>query len=184
MNMNRNTKTLIFMATLAIGVDSLWSQSGAGSLPAPPSETQARAQQRIREQEQRSLLQHCRSMAELARDHTSELLRGATRGRSNLETMQPHLREVRSALDSMLEDHRRLLYSVTEEQWTAAKDPITALERLRGSIQTQIQGIDLELQMPAPDSKVLIRYEKKLRALLKEWRRQHRRMAASIGVSL
>lgn len=98
--------------------------------------------------------------------------------------MQPHLREVRSALDSMFEDHRRLLYGLTEEQWTAAKDPITALEKLRASIQTQLQGIDLELQMPTPDSKVLIRYEKKLRALLKEWRKQHRKMATTLGVSL
>ena len=181
--MNRNTKALIFMAVLATGVDSLWSQSGAGSLPAP-SETRTRAQQKIKEQEQRSLLRHCRNMAELARNHTSELLRGATHGRSSLETMQPHLREVRSALDSMFEDHRRLLYGLTEEQWTAAKDPITALEKLRASIQTQLQGIDLELQMPTPDSKVLIRYEKKLRALLKEWRKQHRKMATTLGVSL
>lgn len=113
-----------------------------------------------------------------------EFLRSATHRRVNSDEIQQHLREVRSATDSMFEDHRRFLYSLTEEQWAAAKDPITATEQLRASIQAQVQGIDLELQMPTPDVKVLARYGRKVQTLLEDWRKQHRKMAALAGIRL
>ena len=81
----------------------------------------------------------------------------------------------------MFDDHKRLRDSLTEEQWTASKDQILALEKLRADIQAYIQGIDVELQIPDPDAKMFIRYGKKIRTALKEWQKQHQRMAAAIG---
>src|SRR5579883_2905459 len=84
----------------------------------------------------------------------------------------------------LVRNHMRFLYNLTEEQWAAAKDTITAVEQLRASIQVQVQGIDLELQMPTPDAKVLVRYGRKMQTLLEDWRKQHRKMAALTGIRL
>lgn len=87
-------------------------------------------------------------------------------------------------MDSISEHHRRLLDALSEEQWTAAKDPITRLEQLRARIQAQVEGIDLELQMPAPDSQHFIRYVKRMRALLQDWQKQYRKMGAAVDINL
>ncbi len=84
----------------------------------------------------------------------------------------------------MFEDHKRFLYSLSEEQWASAKGPITALEQIRIGVRVQLDGIELELQMPTPDSKVFARYGKKMKALLQDWRKQHRKMGAAIGIKV
>lgn len=134
--------------------------------------------------EQRSLLRHCLYTAELAQKHVAELRSGVTDRRFKLNDFQRHLAEVREAVQSMLELHKRFIGNLSEEQWTTAKGKITTLEALRGSIEAQLQGIDYELQMPTPDSKVLARYGKKLEALLQDWRKQHRKMGAAVGIKL
>lgn len=183
-----NMKAILLSTVLAIGTHSALGQSAAkgaaNSSPALlPFQTQALAQG-IEAQEQRSLLRHCRTMAEVARGHTSELLHSATHVRLERDEIQQHLREVRSAVNEMFDDHKRLLYSLTDEQWAAAKTTITALEQLRADIQVQIEGIDLELQMPTPNPQVFSRYSKKLRTLLQDWRKQHQKMATAIGTKL
>lgn len=181
-----NMKALILSTVLAIGVHSAGGYSGGqGGYPSSPSQqSQTQAPTRLAGTEQRSLLRHCMYTAELAQNQMQELVRSATRGRLNAVEIQQHLKEVRTAADSMFEDHRRFLYSLSEEQWAAAKDPLTKLEQLRASIQAQLDGIDLELQMPNPDSKVVARYGKRMRALLQDWRKQHRKMSAAIGLNL
>ncbi len=169
-----NRKTLILTAVLAA-----CTQSASAS-----PQSQGQSATRLTAMAQRSLLRHCLYSAELVRNHMRELLRSATHRRVNPDEIQQHLREVRSATDSMFEDHRRFLYNLTEEQWAAAKDTITAVEQLRASIQVQVQGIDLELQMPTPDAKVLVRYGRKMQTLLEDWRKQHRKMAALTGIRL
>ncbi len=133
---------------------------------------------------QRSLLRHCLYTADVTRQHTDELLKSTTHGRPDPDQIQQHLREVRSAVDSMFEDHKRFLYSLSEEQWASAKGPITALEQIRIGVRVQLDGIELELQMPTPDSKVFARYGKKMKALLQDWRKQHRKMGAAIGIKV
>ena len=134
--------------------------------------------------EQRNLFRHCLYTSELARQHTDDLLKSTTRRRDNLEEIQRHLGNIRSAVDSMLEDHKRFRYGLSENQWKSAKEPITALERLGTSLRVQLEGIDLELKMPQPDPRVLARYGRKIRVLLQDWQKQHRRMGAAIGIKL
>jgi hypothetical protein len=181
-----NKKTAILTAVLAACTQPAWGYSGdeRGRSSSAAPQSQGQPATRLTAMAQRSLLRHCLYTAELARDHMREFLRSATHRRPSADEMQQHLREVRSATDSMFEDHRRFLYSLTDEQWTAAKDTITALEQLRASIQVQVQGIDLELQMPTPDVKVLARYGRKTQTLLEDWRKQHRKMAALTGIRL
>lgn len=181
-----NGKAIILTTLLAVGAQSVWGYSrgsgGSSSSPSPPSQGQSPS--RLTTMAQRSLLRHCFYTAELAGKHTDELLKSATHGRPNPDQIRQHLREVRGAVDSMFEDHKRFLYSLSEEQWGSAKEPITALEQIRASVQVQIEGIELELQMPTPDSKVFARYGKQMKALLQDWRQQHRKMGAAIGVKL
>lgn len=179
-------KTVVLASVLFVVAQAAWSYTGDESGQSTPASPQSRDRTatRLTVMEQRSLVRHCRSMAELARNHMREFLRSATPRRSNPDEAQKHLREVRSATDSMFEDHRRFLYSLTEEQWMTAKESITTLEQLRASIQAQLQGIDLELQMPTPDAQVLARYGRKTQTLLEGWRRQHRKTAVVVGIRL
>ena len=131
--------------------------------------------------EQRSLFRDCIYMAEHARKHLDELLRTATRSPTQ-NKVQWHLREVRNAVTSMLEDHRRFLYTLTEAQWNSAQDSITRLEQLHATINAQLEGSDDELRMPASDSRVLVRYAKKTKGALQEWQKQHRKMGATLGI--
>lgn len=181
-----NGKAIILTTLLAVGAQSVWGYSsgrgGSSRSPSPPS--QSRSPSRLTTMAQRSLLRHCFYTAEVAGKHTDELLKSTTHGQPNPDQIQQHLREVRGAVDSMVEDHKRLLNSLSEEQWRSAKEPITALEQIRIGVQVQIEGIGLELQMPRPDSKVFARYGKKMKALLQNWRQQHRKMGAAIGIKL
>jgi hypothetical protein len=179
-------KVLILAAVVALSTHSAVADSnretGQSSSVSPAAQVQPPRQ--LPSTEQGSLLRHCLSLAKTARRHTDELTRSATHGRHNLNQFQQHLGEVRSAVDSMVEDHDRLVYGLTEEQWRSAKEPITALERIRTSVQVQLEGIDLELQMPTPDSKVLTRYTNELEALLQDWQKQDRKMGTAIGIKL
>ncbi len=179
-----NSKVLILAAVLS--AHAAWANSSEGDRHSnsslPPSQNQSPT--RLTATEQRRLLHSCLDEAELARNRAAGLLRNATQGWVTRDELQQHFSEVRSAVDSMSEYHRRFLYTLTEEQWTAAKDPITRLEQFRASIQAQLEGIDLELQMPAPDSQHLIRYVKRMRALLQDWRKQYRKMSATASINL
>ena len=187
-----NMKTLILGTVLAgtvlaIGAHSAgaYSRGKEGSARSPSPQSQDQPSTRLTTvEEQRSLLRHCLVTAELAGHHMQELVHSATRGRLNRNEIQQHLREVRSAVDSMFEDHRRLLYGLSGNQWQSAREPITRLEQLRASIQAQLDGTDLELQMPDPDPKVFARYGKRMRASLQDWRKQHRKMGTAIGTKL
>lgn len=181
-----NKIALTLATSLILGAHPVWAHanSGRGSSNAASSQSQSQLSTRLTTEERRNLIRHCLYTSELAGNHTKELVRTATHGRLNPDEVQRHLREIRSAVDEMFDDHKRLLYSLTDAQWTAAKQRITALEQFRAAIQVQIEGIDLELQMPTPDPKVIARYGKKMGTLLQDWRRQHRKMAAAIGVNL
>lgn len=131
---------------------------------------------------QRSLFRECVYTAEVGRKHLDELTQAVRHSRPETDEVRQHLTEVRGAVTQMLEDHHRFILDLTEEQWNAAKSPIAELERLRATINTQLEGIDAELKMPAPDSKVLTRYTKKTGQLFRQWREEHRKMGAALGM--
>lgn len=179
------TRGLMLGVILVVGTRFAWGYSGQGVRASSPAEqSQKQISTRLTTSEQRNFLRHCRYTAELARNHARELLSSNARGQLDRDVTRRHLSEVKAAMDRMFEDHKGLLYGLTEEQWAAAKEPITALERLRASIQVQLEGMDLELQMPTPDPKVLANYGKKLGPLLEDWQKQHSKMAAAMGIKL
>lgn len=130
--------------------------------------------------QQRSLFRHCVEMAKVAQGHMNELTRSAV-PQPQIAEIKQHLREVQAAASSMFDDHKRLRDSLAEDQWTAVKDRILALEKLRASIQAYLEGIEIELQLPNPDPKVFVRYDKKMKISLQDWQKEHHRMAVAIG---
>jgi hypothetical protein len=132
--------------------------------------------------EQRNFFRECVYKAELGRQHLDELANDVKHSRLETDKVRQHLTEVRGSVTAMLDDHHRFILDLTEEQWNAAKSSITELEQLRATINTQLEGIDAELMMPAPDSKVLTRYTKKTGQLLRQWQEQHRKMGAALGM--
>jgi hypothetical protein len=182
-----NKKMLVLIALLLVGgsrVLAYSSQKGRpdGYLYALPVQSPGQPVKPAPGMEQRSLFRHCIYTAELARKHLDELVRTVTRSPTQANEVQQHLREVRNAVSSMLEDHHRFLGMLTEEQWTTAKDAITRLEQLRATINAQLKGFDDELRMPEPDSKILARYAKRTEKALQEWQKQHRKVGAAIGM--
>ena len=182
-----NRKMLILTALLIVGgsrVSAYSGQSGApyGYLQALPVQSPGQPATAGSGMEQRSLFRDCIHTAEHARMHLDELLRSAARRPTQADKVQWHLREVRTAVTSMLEDHRRFLYMLTEEQWNSTQDSITRLQHLRATISAQLEGFDDELRMPSPDSRVLVRYAKKTKRALQEWQKRHRKMGATLGM--
>lgn len=131
---------------------------------------------------QSGLFIQCGNAVELARKHLHALGRAVTHSPVRANEIQRDLREVQSAVSSMLDDHHRFIYMLTEEQWNSTKDSIARLEQLRAPISAQLEGFDDELQMPAPDAKILTRYVKKTDRSLQEWQKQHRSMGATLGL--
>lgn len=180
-----NATWLMLVVVLVIGTRFAWGYSGQGGVPSSSLLAQSQNQNSTRPAttERRNLPRHCR-YTDLARNHMRELLNSTTNGQLDHDKTRQHLSAVKADVDRMFEDHKNLLYSLSEGQWTAAKEPITALERLRASIQVQLEGMDLELQMPTPDAKVFAKYGKKLGASLEDWRKQHNNMSAATGIKL
>jgi hypothetical protein len=131
---------------------------------------------------QRSSFFECVYEAEHGRKHLDELTNDVRHSRPETDKVRQHLKEVRGAVTAMLEDHRGFILDLTEEQANAAKSSITELEQLRATINAQLDGFDHELNMPAPDSKVLARYTKKTGRMLRQWQEQHRKMGAALGM--
>jgi chromosome segregation ATPase len=132
--------------------------------------------------EQRSLFRKCVYAAQLGRKHLDELANVVRHSHPETGNVRQHLTEVRGAVTEMLEDHHRFILDLTEDQWNAAKSSITELEQQRATINAQLEGIDAELKMPAPDSQILSRYAKKTGRLLRQWQEQHRKMGAALGM--
>jgi hypothetical protein len=175
-------KALLLTAVLAARAG--WSNSARGSahfnLTSPQSQDQSLTGPTAAEQSR--LVRHSLHTERLAETCAAKLLRSANQDRVDYNELQQRLSQVRSSLNVMSKDHKRFLYTLTEGQWTAAKEPIARLERLRASIQAQLEGIDLELQMPSPDSRNLVRDGKRVRGLLRDWREQYRKMTAAAGI--
>jgi hypothetical protein len=183
MKTHEHCKTLaVATLLLALAAHSLSAPHRLGSDHAGSASLAAQTVSHIEltKSEQRSLFRHCVYTAKVTQGHMDELTHSAL-PQPKVDEIRQHLREVQSVVASMFDDHKRLRDSLTEEQWTASKDQILALEKLRADIQAYIQGIDVELQIPDPDAKMFIRYGKKIRTALKEWQKQHQRMAAAIG---
>lgn len=132
--------------------------------------------------EQRSLYRECLLTADFAKKHMEEFVGNLNRGRWKQDEIQQHLREIRVAVDRMVEDHDIFIKSLNEQQWDASKDWIAKLELLRAQTTAKLQGIDLELQMPTPQPKVLSRYGTTVEKQLKEWQNLHRQVAAAVGI--
>jgi hypothetical protein len=111
-----------------------------------------------------------------------EFVGNVKRGTWKQEEIQLHLREIRVAVDRMVQDHDIFIKSLNEQQWNASKDWIAKLELLRAETTAKLQGIDLELQMPTPQSKVLTKYGNTVEKQLKEWQKLHRKVAAVTGI--
>lgn len=172
-----NRKLLILGTVLAIGVTVFgrgWPARGQ-----VPDQSQPATRNMV----QRSLFRECELTAQQARRHLDELARGVRQGHSQASEVQPHLAEVRGSVSAMLEDHRRFLKNLTEQQWTTGKGSITKLEMLRASLNSDLEGMDIELKMPAPDPKVLMRYVKKTDRALREWKKEHRSLGAAAGIT-
>jgi hypothetical protein len=149
------------------------TRTGQSSNPAARNATRTK---------QSGLFIQCGNAVELARKHLHELGRAVTHSPVRANEIQRHLRESQSAVSSMLDDHHRFVYTLTEEQWNTTNDSITVLEQLRAAISARLEGFDDELQMPTPDAKVLTRYVKKTDRLLQEWQKQHRSMGGVLGI--
>jgi chromosome segregation ATPase len=177
-----NRKLLIVAAILAIGATPFclgYSRQESARDPLPSASQAAEA---TRTMAQRSSFRECVYAAEHGRKHLDELTTAVRHSRPETDKVRQHLTEVRGAVTEMLEDHRRFILDLTEEQWSAAKSSITELEQLRATINTQLEGIDAELRMPVPDSKVLARYTEKTGRMLRQWQEQHRKMGAALGM--
>jgi chromosome segregation ATPase len=178
--MNRNV--LILTAILAIGATPFSLAYSGQESDRDPGSSVRQAAEPTRTMEQRSLFRECVYAAELGREHLDELANVVRHSRPEAGKVSQHLTEVRGAVTEMLEDHHRFILDLTEEQWNAAQRSITELEQLRAAINTQLEGIDAELRMPVPDSKVLARYTKKTGRRLRQWQEQHRKMGAALGM--
>lgn len=132
--------------------------------------------------EQRSLYRECLLTADFAQKHMDEFVGNVKRGAWKQDEIQLHLREIRVAVDRMVQDHDIFIKSLNEQQWNASKDRIAKLEMLRAETTAKLQGIDLELQMPTPQSKVLTKYGNTVEKQLKEWQKLHRKVAAVTGI--
>ena len=132
--------------------------------------------------EQRSLYRECLLTADFAQKHMEEFVGNVKRGSWNQDEIQLRLREIRVAVDRMVQDHGTFIKSLNEQQWNASKDWIAKLEMLRAETTAKLQGIDLELQMATPQSKLLTKYGKTIEKQLKEWQKLHRKVAAVTGI--
>jgi hypothetical protein len=175
---------IVLAVVLSLTAEMAFAHSSdSPTSPYSPSPFQSSSSSmRLPKAEQHSLLSYCGIMAEQAQKQMRELIGSASPGTVKVVEIQQHLKEVHFAVNSMFEDHKRLLDSLSEDQWRDSKAEITKLEMLRIDIQTYLQGIELELQLPSPDSKVFKRYSTKMKTALQRWRKQHHKMTADIGI--
>lgn len=132
---------------------------------------------------QRRLFHDCEYAAEQSKKHLDELARGVRQGHSQANEVQPHLAALRSSVTEMLEDHWQLLRHLTEQQWAAGRNPLTKLEMLRATLNSDLEGMDMELRMPIPDPRILTRYVNKTDRALREWKKEHQSMGVAVGMT-
>ena len=133
-----------------------------------------------RSAEQPTLYRRCVYSAEVSREREQALSAILRRGHFNSYGVRQHIKETSAAVEEMLEVHGRFLDSLTEKQWTVAKDAITKLEWLRASIHAQLRGIDYELQMPKQEIPVLANYSKTLDKDLAQWQELYRKLGRTL----
>ncbi len=183
-------KTLFLTAALLIGLTQLppaYSRELRTARAYATAESQTSEKQPVADLttarlEQLTLYRQCLVTGDFAKQHMEEFVGNVKRGRWNQDQIQRHLREIRVALDRMVEDHDIFIRSLNGQQWDASKDWIAKLELLHAETTAKLQGIDLELQMPTPQSKVLTRYGRTVEKQLKEWQNLHRKIAAIVGI--
>ena len=132
---------------------------------------------------QRNLFNECELLADHSQRHLDELGRDVHRGHPQANEIHPRLTELRGSVMEMLEDHSRFLRTLTEQQWAISKDALTTLEMLRATLTADLEGMDMELKMPAPNAKILLRYIRKTDRALREWNKEHQSMGVAVGMT-
>lgn len=135
-------------------------------------------------EEQRRLYGQCLSTAELAGKRGQAFLASVRRGHVEPDEVRQHLKEISLVVEEMLQVHDRFLKSLTEKQWTAAKDEITKLEELRAAIHAQLRGIDYEVRMPKPQAKILTNYARTLDKDFADWQKVYQKIGAAIRTEI
>lgn len=143
--------------------------------------TQVRAGPRASESEQRILHRECVSKASAARKRAQAFSKTAMRVYFEPNKVRQPLSELSSAIEETLRVHDRFLKTLSERQWHRSEGDIAKLETLKAAVHAKLDGIDLELRMPKPDSKILVRYARRIDRDLNDWEKLYRKIGYSEG---
>ena len=142
---------------------------------------QVRAGPRASESEQRILRRECVSKASAARKRVQAFSDTAMHLNVEPNDVRQSLRELSSAIEETLRVHDRFLKTLSERQWHRSERDIAKLETLKAAVHAKLDGIDLELRMPKPDSTILARYARRIDRDLSDGEKLCRKIGYSEG---
>ena len=132
--------------------------------------------------EQREMLQQCNKAADGFRVGAERIGQDFS-SKKDPEALRSQLQDTQSQFEAMQQSHKALLASLNHEQHKATKGQVGKLQKLESSLDANLKTLDGELAGPAPNPGRVNKSLKKLQNDTQEWRKQHSKIAAELGMS-
>lgn len=132
--------------------------------------------------EQREMLQQCNKAADGFRVGAERIGQDFS-SKKDTEALRSQLQDTRSQFEAMQQSHKTLLASLNHEQHKATKGQFGKLQKLESSLDANLKTLDGEFTGPAPNLGRVTKALKKLQNNTQDWRQQHSKIAAELGVA-
>ena len=132
--------------------------------------------------QQRDQLRTCDQASAQLRTRARDMAKSASGPNFNADQARQQRDQIREQLQTMQQDHERLMNGLSAEQKETLQNRIQNMDQLRERVNTRLQQVDAELDQEVPNSKMVRDHARDMEKATKEWQKQYRKMQGELGV--
>lgn len=199
-------KSLVFLAAFVLAVPLACAQGkGGGGQGRPQGQGQGQGQGQAQGQQgqqgrgsemgkgtmqrdriratnqQRNQIKTCDQSMDRVRTRARDMAQAAGGKNFNADQARQQRSQLRNEVQTMEQEHARLIQDLSAEQREAFQDQIRSMDQNRERIHTRLQEMEQELAGAGPNGKRVAEQARAIEREMKEWQKTNRKMASDMS---
>ena len=131
--------------------------------------------------QQRDQIRTCDQSMDRVRTRARDMAQASAGKNFNAEQARQQRNQLRNEVQTMEQEHTRLMKGLSGEQRDALQQQIRSMEQNRERIHTRLQQMDQELAGAGPDGKRVAEHARAIEREMKEWQKTNREVGEEMG---
>ena len=131
--------------------------------------------------QQRDQYRTCTQSADRVRAQARQMAQATGKG-FNADQARQQREQLHNRIQTMQQEHERLLEGLNNEQRAAMQEHIRNMEEIHERVRTRMQEMDQELAQTNPDGKRVAERARAIEREMKQWQKHHREMGQDLSL--